>query len=203
MSRARTIQVNYLARVEGEGSLTVKLKGDKATEVRLGICPRWPRNPPRQRSRRGIYRAPAGKELETLLPELRWGDGEVLAVGVGKSVFPWPGRRRVDRDGPLAPSARASQDPSARGALLDRGRDAARGDSAWPPPRVPAHQLSAARAIENPLPRTPTAIEEDRRLYHGKGFLRLLPWNRGPGDHRRRPQAPQGCPADRLHRQGR
>ena len=54
MSRARTIQVNYLARVEGEGSLTVKLKGDKATEVRLGICPRWPRNPPRQRSRRGI-----------------------------------------------------------------------------------------------------------------------------------------------------
>ena len=37
MSRARTIQVNYLARVEGEGSLTIKLKGDKATEVRLGI----------------------------------------------------------------------------------------------------------------------------------------------------------------------
>lgn len=33
----RTIQVNYLARVEGEGSLTIKLKGDKATEVRLGI----------------------------------------------------------------------------------------------------------------------------------------------------------------------
>jgi len=37
MSRGRTIQVNYLARVEGEGSLTIKLKGDKATEVRLGI----------------------------------------------------------------------------------------------------------------------------------------------------------------------
>jgi coenzyme F420-reducing hydrogenase alpha subunit len=33
----RTIQVDYLARVEGEGSLTIKLKGDKATEVRLGI----------------------------------------------------------------------------------------------------------------------------------------------------------------------
>ena len=37
MSKGRTIQVNYLARVEGEGSLTIKLKGDKATEVRLGI----------------------------------------------------------------------------------------------------------------------------------------------------------------------
>ena len=37
MTRGRTIQVNYLARVEGEGSLTIKLKGDKATEVRLGI----------------------------------------------------------------------------------------------------------------------------------------------------------------------
>jgi coenzyme F420-reducing hydrogenase alpha subunit len=34
---ARTIQVDYLARVEGEGSLTIKLQGDKATEVRLGI----------------------------------------------------------------------------------------------------------------------------------------------------------------------
>lgn len=37
-------------------------------------------------------------------------------------------------------------------------------------PRVPAHELSAARAIENPLPRTPAVIEEGRRLYHGKGF---------------------------------
>jgi coenzyme F420-reducing hydrogenase alpha subunit len=37
MSDERTIQVNYLARVEGEGSLTIKLKGDSATEVRLGI----------------------------------------------------------------------------------------------------------------------------------------------------------------------
>ncbi|HYV46873.1 MAG TPA: Ni/Fe hydrogenase subunit alpha [Myxococcaceae bacterium] len=35
--RTRTIQVDYLARVEGEGSLTIKLKGDQATEVRLGI----------------------------------------------------------------------------------------------------------------------------------------------------------------------
>jgi coenzyme F420-reducing hydrogenase alpha subunit len=33
----RTIQVDYLARVEGEGSLTIKLEGDAATEVRLGI----------------------------------------------------------------------------------------------------------------------------------------------------------------------
>jgi coenzyme F420-reducing hydrogenase alpha subunit len=33
----RTIKVDYLARVEGEGSLTIKLKGEKATEVRLGI----------------------------------------------------------------------------------------------------------------------------------------------------------------------
>lgn len=33
----RTIQVDYLARVEGEGSLTITLEGGKATEVRLGI----------------------------------------------------------------------------------------------------------------------------------------------------------------------
>ena len=33
----RTIQVDYLARVEGEGSLTIRLKGDRATEVRLAI----------------------------------------------------------------------------------------------------------------------------------------------------------------------
>lgn len=33
----RTIKVNDLARVEGEGSLTIKLVGDRATEVRLGI----------------------------------------------------------------------------------------------------------------------------------------------------------------------
>jgi coenzyme F420-reducing hydrogenase alpha subunit len=33
----RTIQVDELARVEGEGSLTIKLDGDRATEVRLGI----------------------------------------------------------------------------------------------------------------------------------------------------------------------
>jgi coenzyme F420-reducing hydrogenase alpha subunit len=34
---ARTIQVNELARVEGEGSLFIRLEGDRATEVRLGI----------------------------------------------------------------------------------------------------------------------------------------------------------------------
>jgi coenzyme F420-reducing hydrogenase alpha subunit len=33
----RTIKVDDLARVEGEGSLTIKLEGDRATEVRLGI----------------------------------------------------------------------------------------------------------------------------------------------------------------------
>jgi sulfhydrogenase subunit alpha len=35
--RRRTIRVDYLARVEGEGSLTIRLKGDRATEVRLAI----------------------------------------------------------------------------------------------------------------------------------------------------------------------
>ena len=52
MSRARTIQVNYLARVEGEGSLTIKLKGDKATEVRLGS------SNPRASSKRCFEAAP-------------------------------------------------------------------------------------------------------------------------------------------------
>jgi sulfhydrogenase subunit alpha len=33
----RTIQVDYLARVEGEGSLTIRLEGGRATEVRLAI----------------------------------------------------------------------------------------------------------------------------------------------------------------------
>jgi len=36
-ARTRTISVECLARVEGEGSLTIKLEGDVATEVRLGI----------------------------------------------------------------------------------------------------------------------------------------------------------------------
>ncbi|HEY8209464.1 MAG TPA: Ni/Fe hydrogenase subunit alpha [Myxococcaceae bacterium] len=36
-TRTRTIQVDYLARVEGEGSLTIKLRGEEATEVRLSI----------------------------------------------------------------------------------------------------------------------------------------------------------------------
>ena len=36
-SGTRTLKVDYLARVEGEGSLTIKLKGETATEVRLGI----------------------------------------------------------------------------------------------------------------------------------------------------------------------
>lgn len=35
--KTRTIQVDYLARVEGEGSLTIRLKGNVATEVRLAI----------------------------------------------------------------------------------------------------------------------------------------------------------------------
>jgi len=33
----RTIKVDYLARVEGEGSLTIELEGERATAVRLGI----------------------------------------------------------------------------------------------------------------------------------------------------------------------
>jgi sulfhydrogenase subunit alpha len=36
-ANARTIQVDYLARVEGEGSLTIQLQGDQVTAVRLGI----------------------------------------------------------------------------------------------------------------------------------------------------------------------
>lgn len=35
--KGRTIQVNQLARVEGEGSLTIRLKGSRVTEVQLGI----------------------------------------------------------------------------------------------------------------------------------------------------------------------
>jgi coenzyme F420-reducing hydrogenase alpha subunit len=37
MSRTRTIKVDYLARVEGEGALYVKVKGDRVEEVRLQI----------------------------------------------------------------------------------------------------------------------------------------------------------------------
>ena len=37
MSRTRTIRVDYLARVEGEGALYVKVKGDRVEEVRLRI----------------------------------------------------------------------------------------------------------------------------------------------------------------------
>lgn len=37
MSEERTIQVDYLARVEGEGALVIKLKGDRATEVKLSL----------------------------------------------------------------------------------------------------------------------------------------------------------------------
>ena len=37
MTRTRTIKIDYLARVEGEGSLTITLRGDKVTAVRLGI----------------------------------------------------------------------------------------------------------------------------------------------------------------------
>jgi coenzyme F420-reducing hydrogenase alpha subunit len=35
--KSRTIKVDYLARVEGEGALTVKLKGDTVTDVKLKI----------------------------------------------------------------------------------------------------------------------------------------------------------------------
>jgi len=33
----RTIHVDYLARVEGEGSLTIRLEGGRASKVRLAI----------------------------------------------------------------------------------------------------------------------------------------------------------------------
>jgi len=33
----RTVKVDYLARVEGEGSIYVKVKGDNVTDVRFGI----------------------------------------------------------------------------------------------------------------------------------------------------------------------
>lgn len=36
-NRSRTIKVDYLARVEGEGALYVKLKGDRVTDVKLKI----------------------------------------------------------------------------------------------------------------------------------------------------------------------
>src|SRR5260370_8634007 len=35
--KAKTIKVDYLARVEGEGALYVKIKGDKVTDVKLKI----------------------------------------------------------------------------------------------------------------------------------------------------------------------
>ncbi len=37
-------------------------------------------------------------------------------------------------------------------------------------PRVPSDELGAARALTNPVPATPSAIEQGRALYHGKGF---------------------------------
>ncbi len=37
MSKSRTIKVNYLARVEGEGGLLVKIKDDKVKDVKLNI----------------------------------------------------------------------------------------------------------------------------------------------------------------------
>ena len=36
-SRTRTLEVDYLTRVEGEASLTVRLEGDRATDVRLAV----------------------------------------------------------------------------------------------------------------------------------------------------------------------
>ncbi len=35
--KARTIKADYLARVEGEGALYVKIKGDKVEDVKLKI----------------------------------------------------------------------------------------------------------------------------------------------------------------------
>ncbi|HXV28032.1 MAG TPA: Ni/Fe hydrogenase subunit alpha, partial [bacterium] len=35
--KTRTLKVDYLARVEGEGALLVKLKGDRVTDIKLRI----------------------------------------------------------------------------------------------------------------------------------------------------------------------
>ena len=37
MNKSRTIKVDYLARVEGEGALYVKVKGDTVTDVQFRI----------------------------------------------------------------------------------------------------------------------------------------------------------------------
>ncbi len=37
MSQSRTIKVDYLARVEGEGAMTIKMKGDQVTDVKFRI----------------------------------------------------------------------------------------------------------------------------------------------------------------------
>ncbi|HMA36655.1 MAG TPA: Ni/Fe hydrogenase subunit alpha, partial [Chloroflexia bacterium] len=37
MPKTKTIQVNYLARVEGEGGLYVKVRGNTVTDVQLRI----------------------------------------------------------------------------------------------------------------------------------------------------------------------
>ena len=36
-NKARTIRVDYLARVEGEGALTLRMKGDEVLDLRLSI----------------------------------------------------------------------------------------------------------------------------------------------------------------------
>ena len=35
--KSKTLHVNYLARVEGEGALTIKIKGREVTDVKLKI----------------------------------------------------------------------------------------------------------------------------------------------------------------------
>jgi len=37
-------------------------------------------------------------------------------------------------------------------------------------PRVPAHQIKAAKAVTNPLPAAPETVEKGKAVYHGKGF---------------------------------
>lgn len=37
-------------------------------------------------------------------------------------------------------------------------------------PRVPPDQMQAARAVTNPLPRSPENVEKGKALYHGKAF---------------------------------
>ncbi|MEK6642160.1 MAG: cytochrome c [Nitrospirota bacterium] len=48
-------------------------------------------------------------------------------------------------------------------------------------PRVPADQVDAARAMSNPLPATPSTVENGKKIYEGKGFCRACHGADGKG----------------------